>query len=270
MLRHPLYVAGRLGSVFDRDPFGAEALARRFAETRRRLGLPPSEDQGLPMIGPCTAFTTTPFLDPPARPLPEGWHYVGPVTWSASDGTAPPPRGDRPLLFASQGTLGAESAIGEIARALSDLDAEIAVVTVGAADHRGIESLGPRITALDFVDNDAWLEAADVAVLHGGHLSMSAAARAGTPTIVIPDGRDHWAWAAKTTRFGTGIALYRPLIPGAIGRAVRKVLAVSGYTERAGRLASDLRDWSGEERTADLIERVAAEPELGISGSSGS
>jgi UDP:flavonoid glycosyltransferase YjiC (YdhE family) len=158
----------------------------------------------------------------------------------------------------------------EIVKGLSGLEAEIAVVTMGVTDREEIESLGPGITALEVVDNDAWVSAADVAVMHGGHLSMSAAARAGTPTVVIPDGRDHWAWAAKTDRLGTGIALYRPLIPGAVGRAVRKILTDPGYTERADRLARKLEGWSGEEKTADLIERVAAEPELGVCGSPGS
>jgi UDP:flavonoid glycosyltransferase YjiC (YdhE family) len=268
MLRHPLRVASRLPSIFRRDPFGAQILVDRFAEARRVLGLPPME--GLPMTGPCTAFTTTPFLDPPSRPLPQGWHYAGPITWSVPGGQGPPGRGSRPLVFISQGTLGSGRAMKEIVKGLSGLEAEIAVVTMGVTDREEIESLGPGITALEVVDNDAWVSAADVAVMHGGHLSMSAAARAGTPTVVIPDGRDHWAWAAKTDRLGTGIALYRPLIPGAVGRAVRKILTDPGYTERADRLARKLEGWSGEEKTADLIERVAAEPELGICGSPGS
>lgn len=261
MLRHPLYAASRISSIPDRDPFGARILSRRFTEARRRLGLPPRA--GLPMTGACTAFTTTPFLDPPARAFPDGWHYAGPVTWSVTGGELPPEPGNRPLVFTSQGTLGAESAIEEVARSLSSLDAEIAVVTMGAADHGEIESLGSGIKALEFVDNDAWVEAADVAVMHGGHLSMSAAARAGTPTVVIPDGRDHWAWAAKTTRLGTGISLYRPLVKGAIGRAVRKVLTRPDYAERAGRLAVELESWKGEVRIADLIKEVAGNPELG-------
>lgn len=261
MLRHPLYVAGRIGSILDRDPFGARILSGRFADARCRLGLPLRE--GLPMTGACTAFTTTPFLDPPSHPFPDGWHYAGPVTWSAHGGELPSGHGERPLVFTSQGTLGAKSAIREVVRSLSGLDAEIAVVTMGAVDHREIESLGTGIRALELVDNDAWLEAADIAVMHGGHLSMSAAARAGTPTVVIPDGRDHWAWAAKVARLGTGIPLYRPLVPGAIGRAVRKVLTRPGYTERAGRLAVELEDWKGESRIADLIEEVADKPELG-------
>ena len=62
MLRYPRHVASRLGSIFKRDPLRVEALSGRFAEARRRLGLPPRE--GLPMTGDCTAFTTTPFLDP--------------------------------------------------------------------------------------------------------------------------------------------------------------------------------------------------------------
>ena len=47
-------------------------------------------------------------------------------------------------------------------------------------------------------------------------------------------------------------------------------LTDSRYAVRADRLAKDLQGWSGEERIADLIERVAAEPELGIRGGSGS
>lgn len=266
MLRHPLAATRGARQLFVRDYMGTRTLGERFSAARKRLGLPPAE--GIPMTGPSTAFTTTPFLDPPTRPLPEGWHLVGPVTWSASGGVRPPSDRSRPLVFVSQGTIPSESAVAEISMGLSGIDAEIAVVTFGEVDPEGIAALDPRITVLDFVDNDAWLEAADVAVLHGGHLSMSAAARAGTPTVVIPDGRDHWAWAAKTTRLGTGISLYRPLLPGAIGRATKKVLTNPRYTERAGRLAKELEGWEGEPKVADLIERVAAEPDLGIPGGS--
>ena len=266
MLRHPVRVASRLGTVFDRDPFRVTPLKARLDQARIELGLPPRDE--LPIIGPCTAFTTTPFLDPPTRPLPEGWHYAGPVTWSAAGEKPPPAPTDRPLVFVSQGSLGSDSAIAEIAGAVAGLDADIAVVTMGAVDHGEIEALGPGITAHEVVDNDAWLEAADVAVMHGGHISMSAAARAGTPTVVIPDGRDHWAWAAKTTGLGTGISLYRPLLPGAVGRAVKKVLTRPSYAERASRLAAYLEDWKGEERIANLIEQVAANPKLGLSDES--
>lgn len=264
MLRHPLRVATRFGSLFERDPFRTRVLAARFSEARLELGLQPRDR--LPMTGPCTAFTTTPFLDPPNRPLPDGWHFAGPVTWSAAGGAPPPDPGDRPLVFATQGTLGFRQAIREVAKGVSGLGAEVAVATMGAADHDAIRALGSRIRAFDFVDTDAWLAAADLAVVHGGHLTMSAAARAGTPTVVIPDGRDHWAWAAKVTRFGTGISLYRPLLPGAIGRAAKKVLSDPGYAERAAALAEALGDWKGEQRISDLIERVAADPKLGICG----
>lgn len=262
MLRHPLAAMRGLVGMLDRDRLGARRLGETYAAARKRLGLPPGE--GLPFSGPCTALTTTPFLDPPVAPLPKGFHFVGPVTWSATGGVAPPTDRSRPLVFVSQGSLPATSALAEIPRALKGLDAEIAVVTMGAVDPEEVEALGPGITALEFVDNDAWLEAADVAVLHGGHLSTSAAARAGTPVVVIPDGRDHWAWAAKVRRMGTGIPLYRPLLPGAIGRATRKVLTDPRFTERAAWLAGELEHWNGQERTADLIEQVAAEPHLGF------
>lgn len=262
MFRHPLRVASRIPSLFERDPFRAGVVVERFDEARRKLGLAPVGR--LAMTGPCTAFTTTPLLDPPARPLPDGWHYTGPVTWSVPNARTPDKTDGRPLVFVSQGTLGSRAAIREVANGLSGLEAEIAVVTMGAVDPEGVASVGPGIKALEFVDNDAWVAAADVAVMHGGHLSMSAAARAGTPTVVIPDGRDHWAWAAKTTRLGTGISLYRPLLPGAIGRAVRKVLEEPGYRERATSLARELEGWSGEERTADLIEEVSESPHLGL------
>lgn len=264
MLRHPLYAANRVRSIFDRDPFKAQETFERIASARRTLGLPPADE--LPIIGPCTAFTTTAGLDPPARALPEGWHLVGPVTWSATGGEKPPAGGKRPLVFVSQGTLGSQEALSEISKALAGLDAEIGVVTMGALSPEKINELGPGVVGFETVDNDAWLAAADLAVLHGGHLSMSAAARAGTPSVVIPDGRDHWAWAAKARRLGTGIPLYRPILRGQIGRAARKVLTDERFKARAIELARDLEGYSGESNTADLIEKVARDPQFGMSG----
>jgi UDP:flavonoid glycosyltransferase YjiC (YdhE family) len=82
------------------------------------------------------------------------------------------------------------------------------------------------------------------------------AQRAGTPLVVVPHRGDQWAWADKVERLGSGVALRQPVAPGAIRRAVRRVLRRERYRQGAERVAADLRSWDGARGTADLVEEL--------------
>ncbi len=258
-LRRPAHTLSRLPQLARGDAHGATRLGSRVNEVRASLGLDPATSL---FAGQITLATTTPLLDPAPR-LPAAWRYVGPITWSVPAGAAPPDRrGGRPFVYVSQGSIGAPGRLRAIARELSREPVEGMIATMGACDPAELRSLAPNLDAANCVDNDAWLRAADVAVLHGGHLTVSAAACAGVPVIVLPDGRDHWAWAARVETFGTGIALRSPRTPGAIRRAVRRVLREPRFRERAAELARHLAGWDGRSLAAaaieDAVDRVAA------------
>lgn len=253
-LRRPVHTLTQLPRLASRDPYGARVLSSRVRQARAAFGLDPAKSL---FEGALTLATTTPLLDP-APGLPASWRFVGPLTWSAPCGTPPPGgRAARPLVYVSQGSIGAPATLHEIARALAREPVGGMIATMGACAPDTLRAIAPRLGVAEFADNDAWLRVADFAVLHGGHLTMSAAAIAGLPVIVLPDGRDHWAWAARVEAFGTGIVLRAPRSPGAIGRAVRRLLGDPGYGQRARGLARHLAQWDGRSRAAGAIEQVA-------------
>lgn len=255
-LRHPRAALRRAPELLRGDPYGAGLLHARLAEARAALGVTRGEARFF-TGATATALTTTPVLDP-APALPESWVYAGPVVWGAAGGAVPPPQPARPRVFVSQGSIGEGGTLREIVGELAREPVHLCVAVMGADDPAALRALAPHAEIHEVADSVAQLAAADVAVLHGGHMTNSAAAVAGTPVVLLPDGRDHWAWADRVERLGTGIALPAPRRRGAVARAVRRVLGDPGYRAAAGDLAGHLRSWDGRARVADLVERAAA------------
>lgn len=244
--------------TLDRDPLGLTTLARVTAETRAGLGLDPRR----PIFeGDRVACTTTPLLDP-SNAMPPHWRYVGPVTWSAPSQAEPPRRGDRPLVYVTQGSTGSAETLARAVRELADEHVDVLVTTGALCEPAALEALAANVRAERFLPGRACIEAADVAVVHGGHLTTIEAHEAGTPVVVVPHGFDQFVWANRAERLGTGLAVRPPSLPGAIRRAVRRVLRSARYTEAAAAIADDLRGWDGPANVVGLVEElVVAAPE---------
>ncbi|MDX6487966.1 MAG: hypothetical protein QOK13_581, partial [Gaiellaceae bacterium] len=73
-----------------------------------------------------------------------------------------------------------------------------------------------------------------------------------------PRRSDQWTWADKVERLGSGVALRQPVAPGALRRAVRRVLRDARYRQAAERVGVHLQDWDGARATADLVEGLVA------------
>lgn len=245
--------------MLDPDPLGLVTLARITAETRAAFGLDPRR----PMFeGDLVACTTTPRLDP-SRSAPPHWRYVGPVTWSAPSGADPPRRGDRPLVYVTQGSTGSAATLERAVRELAHEPVDVLVTTASLCEPRELEALAANVRAERLLPGRACMEAADVAVVHGGHLTTIEAHAAATPVVVVPHGFDQFVWANRAERLGTGLAVRPPSLPGAIRRAVRRVLRRERYRAAAAAVADDLRGWDGPGNVADLVEELvgAAPPE---------
>lgn len=252
--RQPTRLVEALRRSLPSDHDGARRLTADFRDARRRLGLPPPKQRA---DATAVACTTTPLFDPTVG-LPPHWSYVGPITWSApAVDTRPVERGSRPLVYVTQGSSGSEDVLRRAVRELAREPVDVLVTTGPFLDPRDLESLAPNVRSERMLPGRECLEAADVAVVHGGHLTTSQAHAVGTPVVVLPTKYDQWAWSERVVRFGTGVVLARPLLPGAIGRAVRKVLADDRYARAAGEIAQHLAAWDGAQHTADLAERIA-------------
>ena len=235
-----------------KDPSGLLAYISQYHEARRHLGLPRSREI---VGGDAVACLTTPLLDP-APGLPRSWHYVGPVTWSAYAGASLPERGARQLVYVTQGSTGAAETLRRAVTELRAEDVDVVATTAGLCETGELESLASNVSAVRLLPGDELMARADAAVAHGGNLTMLSAHRAGTPVVVLPHDYDQWLWADRVERLGTGISLRPPLLPGAIRRAVRRLLRRDRYRLAATHVAAHLRDWNGPVRTADLVEEL--------------
>jgi MGT family glycosyltransferase len=258
--RHPRRVLRRLRARVRPRRDGTVGTRRLIDQARRELGLPTAAAGAIGGTrGSLIALTTTPLLDPAAE-LPEHWRYVGPVTWSAPAEGFAPARGDRPLIYLTQGSTGSAELLRRAVIELAEEPLELLVSTGGLVEAEELERLAPNVRADALLPGRACLEAADAAIIHGGHLTSLEALKTATPVAVIPFRSNQFAQASRVERLGTGIGLWPgTTVPGAMRKAVRRLLARRRYRRRAAEVAAHLRDgWDGPRNAADLIEEIAA------------
>ena len=184
---------------------------RIWAEARRRSGL----DLAPLIDGDAVAVTSTPLLDPAV--LPEHWRYVGPISWSAATDTEPIDAARGRSSTSRRGSTGSAELLRRAVRELAREDVDLVVTTAGVCEPDELRALAPAARVERLLPTSACLAAADAAVVHGGHLTTAEAHRLGTPVVVLPAAHDHWAWAERVERLGTGVALRPPVAPGASG-----------------------------------------------------
>jgi UDP:flavonoid glycosyltransferase YjiC (YdhE family) len=262
-LRHPRRAArvlrARLGPR-GRRRRGVPPTAQVVEKVRSQLGLPPAGAADYAGVhDTLVAITSAPFVDP-AVGLPGHWRHVGPLAWSApvTGPQARVQRGGRPLVYVTQGSTGDPELLRRAVTELATEHVDLLVATGGLCDPGELAALGPRVRAADLLPGRACLEAADAAVIHGGHLTFCEALATGTPVVVVPHRSDQTARVNRAERLGVGRAVWPlPRRPGAIARAVRRVLRDPGYRRRSATLAARLEGWDGAANAAELAERLA-------------
>jgi UDP:flavonoid glycosyltransferase YjiC (YdhE family) len=253
--RTPTRSAQNLGRRFGVIPRIEEPLLRHINTVRTRYGLRATDSlwnqSGL------VACTTTPELDP-APNLPENWRHVGPVLWSTpTQETLPVGKGSLPMVYVTHGSTGSGASLRRAVKELSRIEVDVLVTCAELVDPADIERLGPRVTARKYLPSEECFKIADVAVIHGGHLTGCAAHLAGVPVAVLPHMADQWSWAARVERLGTGKALPAPRAPGAVRRAITELLEDDGYTTRAAAVGTRLLEWNGPATVATSLENAA-------------
>jgi UDP:flavonoid glycosyltransferase YjiC (YdhE family) len=249
-LRRPLRLGAAVKRWTSADMGGVRRLGEVVGGARMSLGLSPLD---FPLRGQLVACTTTPVLDP--AELPDNWRYVGPISWSFG-GSEPGPRSGRPLVYLTESTADRTGFLAQAFRELRDEPIDLAAAAGGHVDIDELRALAPNATVERLLPTRPWVEAADVAIFEGGHYTGCEAQGAGTPAIVVPWRFDQWIWADRVERFGSGIALRPPRAPGAIRRAVRRILREPRYRTAAESLGAHLREWDGAAGTATLVEDV--------------
>ena len=147
-------------------------------------------------------------LHDPRRPLPPNHVFVGSLARDErlTDERLPTGAGPRVLValgsFLSARDDVLRTAVGAATRADWRL-----VLAHGSTPIDRLGTLPPGAVVERHVRQVAWLRHTDVLVTHGGNGSITEAAAAGVPMVVLPFSTDQFAGAAAIERAGLGMAL---------------------------------------------------------------
>ncbi|RIJ34541.1 glycosyltransferase, partial [Clavibacter michiganensis subsp. insidiosus] len=116
--------------------------------------------------------------------------------------------GGDPIVYVSLGSFLSvrDDVLARIAATLRDLDVRVALAT-GSTDRSALGDIPSDWLVRPFLPQVTLLGHADLAVTHGGNNSVTEAATAGVPMLVLPLSTDQFAGAAALEDAGLGIAL---------------------------------------------------------------
>jgi MGT family glycosyltransferase len=232
----------------------------QFCESR---GAPPLPDGELIHESPWLNLYLYPReLDyPRSRPLAATWHNLESSVRTTDPPWSVPPRlagNDGALIYVSLGSLGS----GDVPLMKRLVEA------LANTRHRYIVSKGPQHESYELADNmageeflpqAALLPQVDLVITHGGNNTVTEALHYGKPMIVLPlfwDQHDN-AQRVEETGFGARLPTYA-FEDQALAETIDRLL---DDAELAGRLktgSTRLKENPGNQRAADLIERLAA------------
>jgi zeaxanthin glucosyltransferase len=162
-----------------------------------------------------------------------------------------------PIVYVSFGSFLSVRAdvLGRVAAALKLLDVRVAIAT-GSASHIELGELPESWLVREFLPQVLLLDHAALAVTHGGNNSVTEAATAGVPMLVLPFSTDQFAGAAAIERSGYGEALPPNTATVAeLHDAAERILASTEIINRAAALGRSLRENPGKDvaRSALLL-----------------
>ncbi|MEU6860129.1 glycosyltransferase [Glycomyces sp. NPDC046736] len=220
---------------------------------RALIGLPPLRNVRDHVFGPSPLLASDAVLDP-WRPTDLDAVQTG--RWVLPDARPLPPELD---AFLAAGPPPVYVGFGSIPMRGADEVARVAVTAARAAGHRvvlarGWADLRPIDDADDCVsvgevNQQALFSRIAAVVHHGGAGTTAAAARAGTPQVVLPQIADQPHWAARVADLGIGCALtatrvtprtLTAAIESALDMRTRAEAVAATMTDDGARIAADL------------------------------
>lgn len=195
------------------------------------------------------------------RPSSPIFHAVGPIREAGAASAAPlpfTPDPDRPLVFASLGTLQGHRTglFRAMAVGCRSVGASLVVAHCGGLSHEEAAGLGADHVFAD-LPQEAVLARASACITHGGMNTVMDSLAAGVPMLAIPIAFDQPGVAARIVHHGVGLRLSRVLLsPRRIASSLDALLASSGTRNRAAAIGREIAASGGADLAADLIEGV--------------
>ena len=232
-------------------------------------------ERGAPGLPEGEFIHTSPFLNlyvypeevdyPRRSPLDPTWHNLGSsvrttdAPWSVPAQVADGAGG---LIYLSLGSLGS----GDVPLM------ERLIEMLGATPHRYIVSKGPQHEEYGLADNMAGeeflpqtslLPRVDLVITHGGNNTITEALHFGVPMIVLPLFWDQHDNAQRMDETGHGVRLPTYTSePEQMSDGIDRLLADPALRRRLATIARRLHESPGNERAAELIERLAETREV--------
>lgn len=197
-----------------------------------------------------------PELDLP-RPLPLPFVPVGPLRRGEelADAPMPFPIPDRPLIFASMGTLlGGDLGLWRgLAKACREANVALVLVHGGRLSDTETASLDVHHAAA-FLPYRSVMKRAALVITHGGSNTLLDALACGAPLIVRPVGFDQPGNLARVRHHGLGEEMASVRRPRALAAQIKRLIADQDMRRRCEQIAEALGRAGGAERAADVVE----------------
>lgn len=204
--------------------------------------------------GQSTIYVYPKALHDPQRELPDPHLFIGSLCRQETLGAVRPPGGSGLRVTVALGSfLSAREDVLATAVAAARAGGWSLALAHGSTPLEKLGPLPPEALAARYLPQVALLEHTDLLIHHGGNGSLTEAAAAGVPMIVLPFSTDQFAGASAVERVGVGRALApNNLTVSALLAAVDEVLG-SGARERAGDLARSVAGEGGAMAAAAAI-----------------
>jgi MGT family glycosyltransferase len=195
-----------------------------------------------------------------ANPLGPTWHNLHSSVRTTDPSWSVPAEiaeGDGGLIYLSLGSLGS----GDVPLM------ERLVEVLGETPHRYVVSKGPQHAGYELADNMAGdeflpqtslLPDIDLVITHGGNNTITEALHFGRPMVVLPLFWDQHDNAQRMDETGLGVRLPTYTFePEKMSADIDRLLGDRALRERLDAMARRLQADPGNERAAELIERLA-------------
>lgn len=164
----------------------------------------------------------------------------------------------RPLVYASMGTLqnNQQHIFAAICAAVRELPLQM-VLTQGGAQASFQLDVPDNVILVNHAPQLKLLDRATVAITHAGLNTVLECLQRGVPMVCLPVTNDQPGVAVRVEWLGLGEMLPTGRVSAARLRSlIESVLGDDSYRNRARELQSEVRDLSGPQMAADIIERA--------------
>ena len=238
-------------SVDDLDRAASDLLARRAPERPASASLP---SRG----GRPTIYAYPSVLHPTDRTLPPRSVFVGSLARSEQLGDVRLPTGPGPRVTVAFGSfLSARDDVLATAVDAARLGGWRLAIAHGSSAPELLGSVPLGALVARHLPQVALLEHTDVLVTHGGNASITEAARAGVPMVVLPFSTDQFAGAEAVERAGIGRVLAPNAVTGEELVAAVARAADPAVRRRASEIAHSIAHDGGARRAVAAIAAMA-------------